>query len=218
MDTDISVIIDMSGSMGPLTSDTIGGFNAWLEEVQKGKKTGKVKVTVTTFDTLVEQHVKGVDVKDVPLLGSTENPYQPRGGTALLDAVGKTLSTADRRVTKDKRGLAVIITDGWENASHEWNQAKLGKLMAKLEKSGRWSFLYLGAGVDSWDQAKTYNSQALQGQTISVDRHQILNTMRAAGQTTSAYTGGIGARAENMGLPTMANLQKIEADAKVKSK
>lgn len=215
MDTDISVIIDMSGSMGPLLNDTIGGFNNWLKETAKGQQQGDdVRISVTVFDTLVEQHVTGVALKACPKLGTPENPYQPRGGTALLDAVGETLSAAKPRVKKGMRGLAVIITDGQENSSHKWDHAKLGALMAKLEKSKRWSFVYLGAGIDAWAQARTYNQLARATQSSSFATQDTSLAYAANANVTRDFLSAKVSHSATLGSQTDDEMTKAKAASK----
>lgn len=211
IDTDISVIIDMSGSMHPLTSDTIGGFNAWLKETAKGQVQGQdVRISVTVFDTIVEQHVTHVPLKACPKLGTTKNPYHPRGGTALLDAVGETLTIAKTRVKRGQRGLAVVITDGQENASRTWTQARLGELMGKLEKSKRWSFVYLGAGIDAWAQARTYNPNAVHTQSASYDRAETHNAYLANAAVAGSFLRQASRASSTLGSETTDEMKKAK--------
>lgn len=145
MDTHIEVVIDRSGSMGGLVTDTIGGFNVWLEKVKEGQlaqeaagKKGQTYVGVTVFGSLIERTVEPVAVAAVPALGTPRNPYRIEGNTALLQAVGMTLTEAERqRSARGKKGgkcLAVIITDGYENASQGWDTKRLASVMAELER------------------------------------------------------------------------------------
>lgn len=218
MNTDISVIIDMSGSMAGRESDTIGGFNAWLKETGKAQQQGDdVRISVTVFDTIVEQNVSNVAIKACPKLGTARNPYGPRGGTALLDAVGETLTIAKTRVKRGERGLALIITDGQENSSRTWTHAKLGALMGKLQGSKRWSFVYMGAGIDAWAQARTYNPNAVFTQSASYLPYQTQNAMMANGIVTGSFLRSASAQSTTLGAETTIELDKAKAKQKVGS-
>ena len=125
-------ILDKSGSMGGLESDTIGGFNSMLEK-QKKAKNRNTYVTTVLFDNeykLLYSHTSISEVK--PL---TEKEYSPGGTTALLDAIGRTISQVKseqaRLSSKDKakKVLFVIITDGMENASKEYNITTVKRLI-----------------------------------------------------------------------------------------
>lgn len=213
MNTDISVIIDMSGSMAGREGDTIGGFNAWLKETAKAQRQGDdVRISVTVFDTIVERHVQGVALKACPKLGTERNPYRPRGGTALLDAVGETLTLARARVKRGSRGLAVIITDGEENSSHVWNHARLGELMGKLEKSKRWSFVYMGEGIDSWAQARTYNPNAVMTQSVSYAPTDSRLAYAANAGVTADYLRSANASSMSLGSETTVELEKLKRE------
>ena len=116
-DVELVFILDRSGSMGGLESDTIGGYNSMLSK-QKKEKTGKVSVTTVLFDDQYELLYNQVPIEKVSPM--TEEEYYVRGSTALLDAIGKTVmqvkANQDKKEIKDKV-LFVIITDGMENAS-----------------------------------------------------------------------------------------------------
>lgn len=215
MDTHIYVILDRSGSMTEIKEDTIGGFNEWLEATAKGQKQGDdVRISITIFDTEVDRSVDSVPLRSCPKLGTQGNPFVPRGGTALLDAVGRTLSNV-QKVKKGTRALAVIITDGHENSSREWTSASIGKLMGDLEASGRWSFVYLGAGVDAWDVARTVYAGTQSAQTTSYRPDQTRSAFRSNAAVTSAYLGGGMATNSALGAETQA---KIDAEDEVERK
>ncbi len=148
--TDISVVLDKSGSMEILKADTIGGFNEFITTQKKAK--GTARVTLTQFDTTVHETYNGIPLEEVQPL--TEGTYVPGGGTALLDAVSRSISLAAMRQAKEKAGLVVflIMTDGQENSSRE---AKLFDLKAAIESrtAEGWEFIFIGADQNAWDQA-----------------------------------------------------------------
>jgi hypothetical protein len=77
-----------------------------------------------------------------------------RGGTALLDAVGMTLSSVREHAAH--RYIAIVHTDGEENASREWTAAAVRELIARLEEKGNWTFAFFGEGIDAWQQAEGF--------------------------------------------------------------
>ena len=146
--TEIVAIIDRSGSMGSLVAETIGGFNNFLEEQKKGG--AKATFTLVQFDDKYQIDYNGVDINDVKPLD--DKTYVPRGMTALYDAVGKTVTTVGERLAKteeDKRPgqvIFLIITDGEENSSHEYEGAKIRQMVKHQIDKYSWSFVYMGGG------------------------------------------------------------------------
>lgn len=140
---DLVFLMDRSGSMGGSEKDTIGGFNSFIER-QKQKD---VNTTVTTilFDDKYEVLYKRIPIAEVKEL--TGNEYWVRGCTALLDAIGKTITTLDREV--DNKVLFVIMTDGFENASREYSKEQVRSLIG----NHNWEFIYIGADIDSYSEA-----------------------------------------------------------------
>lgn len=145
MKTYINVILDKSGSMQSVLTDTIGGFNTWLENQKKAK--GKQSLTLTLFDTQISTPVLDQDITSVAPL--TEQTYIPGGMTALLDAIGKTINKVE---AKAKKVLVVILTDGFENSSREYTRDAIKELIKGRELAG-WTFAYLGASQDGFDEA-----------------------------------------------------------------
>jgi len=135
-----------------LETDVIGGFNAFLHEQQKVK--GKATVTTVLFDTEYEVLHDGINVKDVPDMD--EKQYQTRGMTALLDAVGKAISTTAQHL-KDKDNVIFIInTDGEENSSKEYNNEQIKKLIEEKQATKKWNFMFFGVNVDKFAIANRY--------------------------------------------------------------
>ena len=144
-------ILDKSGSMSGLESDTIGGFNSLLEKQKDGK--GDVSVTTVLFNDdyqLLHDHVSIHEVS--PL---TSDNYFVGGTTALLDAIGKTIhdliNLQKRRGRKHaaNKVMIVIITDGLENSSREYSYRKIKELISTEQEKYGWEFLFLGANIDA---------------------------------------------------------------------
>ncbi len=134
-------ILDRSGSMETCRDDTIGGFNAFLRE----QKALGGTLTLIQFDHeyLVSYANKPIQVVE-PLSHDT---FVPRGSTALLDTIGKTIKN-----TSSNAPTVVILTDGHENSSHEYTKAHVKDLIEQKIKDG-WTFVYLGANQDAFAEA-----------------------------------------------------------------
>jgi hypothetical protein len=150
--TDITVILDRSGSMSTVKSDTIGGFNTFLEEQKKAPGNGTF--TLVQFDDQYQVDYLRVPLADVkPLDDST---YVPRGWTALLDAIGKTVNTLGETyaaMTEDERPenvVLVIQTDGAENHSREFKTDQIKAMLERQAKDYNWQIIYLGANQDAF--------------------------------------------------------------------
>lgn len=156
--TEVVFILDRSGSMSGLESDTIGGFNAMIEKQRKGD--GEVLVSTVLFSDRSEVLHDRADVKDVKPL--TEAEYSVGGSTALLDAIGGAIHHIGnvhryaRPEDVPERTLFVITTDGQENASRRYGLRKV-RQMIELEKSQYgWEFLFLGANIDAIETAERF--------------------------------------------------------------
>lgn len=151
--TDIIVLLDRSGSMQVAKSDTIGGFNNFIEE--QAKLPGEARVTFVQFDSHDPHEVAYSRrlIAEVPQL--TDSTYQPRGSTPLYDAMGKTIHAAGEVFAamaeddKPETVVMVILTDGQENCSHEWTRDGVFKLVQEQQEKWGWKFVYLGANQDA---------------------------------------------------------------------
>jgi Mg-chelatase subunit ChlD len=156
--TEIIVITDRSGSMVAIANDVIGGYNRFLAD-QKAQP-GEARMTYTQFDTEFETVFSGKPIKEAPEL--TDKTFVPRGGTALLDAMGRTLSEQGARIATEKWAELVIvcvITDGEENSSHEYSKDRIKEMTAHAEKNG-WKFIFLAANQDAFATARSMGTSA----------------------------------------------------------
>lgn len=175
MKTEIIVITDRSGSMASIAKDVIGGYNTFLRD-QKAQP-GEAKLTYTQFDHEYEVVLAGKPLQDAPEL--TAETFAPRGSTALFDAIGRTLNEQGQRIASEKWAELVVvcvITDGGENASREYTQAKV-KEMTKHAESNGWKFIFLAANQDAFAAAQSFGSTGLYAGNFQAN---------AAG-TTAAY-------------------------------
>lgn len=141
-ETEIVVVLDRSGSMGSIAAATVDGFNTFLDEQKNAE--GEAFVTLVQFDDRYEVDYKSVPVKDVNPLINGET-FKPRGMTALLDAIGKTVNELET----ERDVVFVIITDGQENASREYKRDAIMAMIKTLEDEKGWYFLFLGANQDA---------------------------------------------------------------------
>ncbi len=153
--TELVFILDRSGSMGGLEADTIGGFNAMLEKQRKQE--GQCLVSTVLFDH--ESKVLHDRVALHKVRPMTEDDYQVRGCTALLDAIGGAIhhiSNIHKYACPEdvpEHTLFVITTDGMENASHQYDSATVKKMIEKKKKKKGWEFLFIGANIDAVETA-----------------------------------------------------------------
>ena len=153
--TELVFILDRSGSMSGLESDTIGGFNSMIKKQQKEE--GEAIVSTVLFDDLTDVIHDRVPIKDVKKL--TEEDYFVRGCTALLDAVGEAIHHIGnvhkyaREEDRPGKTLFVITTDGLENASKNYSFKDVKKMIERQKEKYNWEFLFLGANIDAIEVA-----------------------------------------------------------------
>jgi uncharacterized protein YegL len=178
--TEIACVIDRSGSMASIRNDAIGGFNTFLEDQKK--LPDKAKTTVVLFDDEYLLLHNGVDLENVKPL--TEKTYVPRGTTALYDAIGRTISAIDARVsgTTDQKVILAILTDGQENASREFKKSKIIEMIQSREKMG-WCILYLSASASAFADASMIGVSSNNTMSFVPDSkgmHKAYSTMSAS--------------------------------------
>jgi uncharacterized protein YegL len=156
--TELVFILDRSGSMAGLESDTIGGFNAMIEKQKQ--EDGEARVTTVLFDDKYEVLHDRIDLKG--LLPVTQKEYYVRGSTALLDAVGKTIHTIGNaqkyssEQTRADKVIFVITTDGMENASREYTYDRVREMIGRQKSKYGWEFIFLGANIDAAETASRF--------------------------------------------------------------
>ena len=141
----IYFVVDRSGSMSSMAAEAIGGFNTFVAEQQK--LPGNANLTLVQFDNAYEVVHDAIPVNTVPVL--TEQVYFPRGMTALYDAAGRTIANGIAKSKEGEKNIFVLLTDGQENASQEYNHASLTALMKKAQEELNWEVIFLGANMDA---------------------------------------------------------------------
>lgn len=153
--TEIVFILDASGSMSGLESDTVGGFNGMIE--RNREEPGEAVVSTIIFNDKSYVLHDRIDIREVPRL--THRQYRCSGCTALLDAVGGAIKHVDvvQGVLPDgykaDKVLFVITTDGMENASRRFSYAQIKNMIERRRKQG-WEFLFIGANIDAGAEAE----------------------------------------------------------------
>lgn len=156
--TELVFILDRSGSMSGLESDTIGGFNAMIEKQKK--QDGECYVSTVLFDNVSEvlhDRVKLAEIKPM-----TDREYTVRGCTALIDAIGGAIHHIGnvhkyaRPEDVPEHTMFVITTDGMENASHKYSSDKVKKMIKRQKEQYGWEFLFIGANIDAVETAAQY--------------------------------------------------------------
>ena len=160
-------ILDKSGSMSGLESDTIGGFNSMIE--RQKRETGEAYVSTILFNGESKVIHDRVPIKDVPKMEAEE--YYVGGCTALLDAVGGAMRHIGnihkyaRREDVPEKTLFVITTDGMENASRRYNYREIKRLITNQREKYGWEFIFIGANIDAEEE----------GAKFGIDREMAVN-------------------------------------------
>jgi uncharacterized protein YegL len=149
----VNFIQDRSGSMQSVWGETLSGFRKFVEDLRLSAARDGVEYlfSLTTFDTAVETPVAIQPIKSVDL--GILAQHGPRGATALYDAVGSTIQNTDANRHGAEKIIVVVVTDGHENSSREWNKDNLHSAIDARLNEGNWTFTYLGTQPETWDDA-----------------------------------------------------------------
>ena len=187
--TELVFILDRSGSMGGMESDTIGGFNSMLTKQQA--EPGECRITTVLFDNQYEVLHDRIDIKAVSPI--TDKEYYVRGNTALLDAVGRTINKiggVQKNTAEDYRAdkvLFVITTDGMENASREFDYNKIKSMIERQKNKYGWEFIFLGANIDAVEVANRFGVARNRAQNFHNDGEGIALNYAVVSETVASF-------------------------------
>lgn len=156
--TELVFILDRSGSMSGLESDTIGGFNAMI--AKQKKEEGEAFVSTILFDNVSEVLHDRINLKETPKM--TAKDYTVRGCTALIDAIGGAIKHIGnihkyaRPEDVPAHTMFIITTDGQENASHRFSSDEVKKMIENQKEKYGWEFLFIGANIDAVETAARF--------------------------------------------------------------
>ena len=187
--TELVFILDRSGSMGGLEGDTIGGYNAMLAKQRAAA--GEARITTVLFDDRYELLHNRADIRSAAPI--TEREYFVRGSTALLDAIGRTIDTlirAQRNADREHRAervIFVITTDGMENASREYDSARVKAMIERQKNRHGWEFLFLGANIDAIETAGRFGIASNRAQNYCADEEGTRLNYRAMSEAVLSF-------------------------------
>lgn len=188
--THISFIIDESGSMATLVSDTIGGVNNFIKEQKKIP--GDATLSLVLFN---HGFRRNLDFANLQMI-SNFSDYVPAGNTALLDAIGTEINYLGEKLAKlpdherPSKVIVVIITDGMENASRKFNNKQINDLITLQKTNYAWDFVFLAANQDAIAVADSYgigaNSAINYGTNNTSSAYQVTNCCITRSRSASA--------------------------------
>jgi Mg-chelatase subunit ChlD len=143
----VMFVLDETGSMELIKDETVKSFNNYIKELKKSKNSKKIKFSLLRFDsTKVDLYYDNVKLKEVKKL----TDYKPGCMTPLYDALGKAINSIDNDIC-----IVVVLTDGEENSSKEFNYQQIQKLIEEKQSKG-WEFIYLATGLNNQQRMNTY--------------------------------------------------------------
>lgn len=185
--TEIVFILDRSGSMGGLESDTIGGYNALIEKQKKEE--GEALISTVLFDDTCEVLHDRVALEQIKPM--TDKEYDVRGCTALLDAIGGAIHHIGnihkyiREEDRPEKTLFIITTDGMENSSRFYTYEKVKHMVERQKEKFGWEFLFLGANIDAIREAARFGIKADRAVNYRCDSEGTAVNYRVLSETVS---------------------------------
>lgn len=183
MKTAISIVLDRSGSMGSCRQSTIDAVNGYLNEARNDSDLKESDLHLTIFDSESIDTIrsgKPVDITDI-----TPEDFVPRASTPLYDAVGRGVHDLDARAT-DGKGVLVIVTDGYENASRKHSHESIKAMLDDRQAKG-WLVVFLAAGLGAARQGLSMGVAGARVANIGLDKVSLAATMCSVGNMSKGY-------------------------------
>ena len=156
--------------------DTIGGYNSYI----KSRINDNAYVTTILFDDKYEILNKNTPIKNIKTL--TNKEYYTRGSTALLDAIGKSISYMDE--LNKKKVIFIITTDGYENSSTKYTKEEIKK---QISIHDNWEFIYIGANIDSYQEASSIGIKTTNTANYEKSKQGISNLFASISKLSKMY-------------------------------
>jgi len=181
------IVLDRSGSMGAIVNDTIGGVNQFIDK-QKEKNPENI-LSIHQFDT--EFHVSHQACKVTDIASLDDSNYVPRGGTALNDAIGKTINELGNELKalpeseRPDKVIFLVVTDGEENSSREFSTEQIKGMVEHQKNKYDWEFVFLGADIDSFAVGGSIGFVG--ASTANFNKANIVRTLSMTSEKIAAY-------------------------------
>ena len=218
--TEIVFILDRSGSMSGLESDTIGGYNSMIEKQKKEE--GEALISTVLFDGQTDVLHDRVPLDRISPI--TEKEYYVRGSTALLDAVGGAIRHIGnvhkyaREEDVPEKTLFIITTDGMENSSRQYSYDKVKKMIEKQKEKYHWEFIFLGANIDAVGVADRFGVDRQHAVRYECDSAGTALNFQVMNKMVSCARGAKSARAMNEAFCSEEMLDEVREDYKRRHK
>jgi hypothetical protein len=188
MKTDITVVLDRSGSMNNMRDEVIGSYNQFLTDQKQVK--GKARITLVQFDDKYQVDYEAIDILDAPPL--SYETYQPRGMTSLYDAIGKTICSTNQRLHKKKprKVIFLVQTDGQENNSTEYQLETVKSLINDHKSKHKWEFVFMGSDPTTNVTAKSMGIPTSNTNKHTPTKAGYVNAFATFSANTAQYRSG----------------------------
>ncbi|MDO4422760.1 MAG: vWA domain-containing protein [Eubacteriales bacterium] len=218
--TEIVFILDRSGSMSGLESDTIGGYNSMIEKQKKEE--GEALISTVLFDGQTDVLHDRVPLDKISPITGKE--YYVRGSTALLDAVGGAIHHIGnvhkyaREEDVPEKTLFIITTDGMENSSRQYSYDKVKKMIEKQKEKYHWEFIFLGANIDAVGVADRFGVDRQHAVRYECDSAGTALNFQVMNKMVSCARSAKSARAMNEAFCSEEMLDEVREDYKRRHK
>lgn len=218
--TEIVFILDRSGSMSGLESDTIGGYNSMIEKQKK--EDGEALISTVLFDGQTDVLHDRVPLDKISPI--TEKEYYVRGSTALLDAVGGAIHHIGnvhkyaREEDVPEKTLFIITTDGMENSSRQYSYDKVKKMIEKQKEKYHWEFIFLGANIDAVGVADRFGVDRQHAVRYECDSAGTALNFQVMNKMVSCARSAKSAKAMNEAFCSEEMLDEVREDYKRRHK